>query len=615
MNKWLNPFSALLWCLSTNAIADNESISLPNMTIYNDSITPKIESSMKNELNREDLEVSEMPDLNSVLRNQSSVTLNQGSGQMNTAIILKGAGGAGQGMVTLDGVPLFGNFAGFYSLSHYSLDALDKVTVSSGVGGERHGSRSLGGAIHLQTRKMTEKDTFLHVEGGSYDTVRGAVGSGLTTDAGDFSVVVGRSDVFNGISQAKTGIERDDFGLTHASGNWLKTFERGKLNASLYFVRSDEDIDGPGFAPGRHTISWVDDKRGKLSEETWVSQLQGDYDLANYWNTSLQLGFTQDRQKMVSTLIKPFALTNQLLMADWKNTHRLPLDENTKNQALFAWGVNTQHQQSLGIHSAQTVISPNVRGELNIDSWQLSADGRFDVGDVYGNHQVFSLGINRALTQTVNIFANGGTGYRQPGVSELMHPVFGNKALKGESSAGGEIGFDWKPLPQSGIKVSGYHHNYKQMITLQLDSKTGLIKAANVEEADVWGAEMQARHRWTSILESGLTYTYVNAINPVTHLHVAGRPEQQGTFWSEVKIAQPLKLRMEFTMHGNYWFDAANMAKANTAPRVNALLEYQLIPKTILYLRGENITDNRTSELNDMGFNGAAVYAGFRTGF
>ena len=171
MNKRLNPFSVLLLCLSTNVLADNEAVSLPNMTIYNDSITPKIESSMKNELNREDLDVSEMPDLNNVLRNQSSVTLNQGSGQMTTAIILKGAGGAGQGMVTLDGVPLFGNFAGFYSLSHYSLDALDKVTVSSGAGGERHGSRSLGGAIHLQTRKMTDKDSFLHVEGGSYDTV------------------------------------------------------------------------------------------------------------------------------------------------------------------------------------------------------------------------------------------------------------------------------------------------------------------------------------------------------------------------------------------------------------------------------------------------------------
>ncbi len=607
---------SLLSSLSTSVIADNDIIPLPQMTVYIDSITPKlVDSPMKNELERDDLQTSEMPDLNNILRNQSGITLNQGSGQMTSAIVLRGAGGGGQGLVTLDGVPLFGNFAGFFSLSHYSPDALDKVTVTRGSGGEQNGSRTLGGAIHLQTRKMTEKDTFLHVEGGSYDTVRGTTGSGVTTDVGDFSVVVGRSDIFNGISQAQSGSERDDFGLTHASGNWLKSFEHGKLNASLYFVRSDEDIDGPGFLPTRRTMSWVDDKRGKLSDETWVAQLHGDYNLTNYWNSSLQVGFTQDRQKMVTTLIKPFSLTNQLLMLDWKNNHHLSLDENSKNQASFIWGINTQHQETLNVQSAQTVISPNVHGGLVIDDWQLNADGRFDYADVYGNHQVFSLGVNRTLTQNINLFANGGTGYRQPGVSELMNPVFGNKALKGESSTGGEVGFIWKPLSQSEIKVSGYHQNYHQMITLQLDSTTGVIKAANIEKADVWGAEVQARHRWTSSLESGLTYGYMNAMNPITHLHVSSRPEQQGTFWSEMKILQPLKFRMEFTIHGDYWFDAANTAKANTAPRINALLEYQLMPKTALYLRGENITGNRTIEVNDMGFNGAAVYAGFRTGF
>lgn len=61
---------------------------------------------------------------------------------------------------------------------------------------------------------------------------------------------------------------------------------------------------------------------------------------------------------------------------------------------------------------------------------------RFDLNDIYGNHQVFSLGVNRLLSQTVNVWAKGGTGYRQPGVSELMHPIYGNKTLQGESKSG-----------------------------------------------------------------------------------------------------------------------------------------------------------------------------------
>jgi len=34
-----------------------------------------------------------------------------------------------------------------------------------------------------------------------------------------------------------------------------------------------------------------------------------------------------------------------------------------------------------------------------------------------------------------------------------------------------------------------------------------------------------------------------------------------------------------------------------------------------VYLRGENITDERTPELNDFNFNGAAFYLGLHTGF
>jgi len=609
--------TGFLACLSTAAIAGSDKVSLSPMTVYDDRVDPELieQPRMSNQLNRDALQTTGMPDLNGVLRNQTGLMLTQGSGQMMTAISLRGAGSGGQGMVTLDGVPLFANFAGFYSLSHYALDALDRVTVTRGPGGERHGSRTLGGAIHLQTRQLQKTDSFLHLEGGSYDTVRGATGAGLTTEAGDFSAIVGRSDVFNGISQARNGSERDDFGMTHASGNWSKEFSRGGLNASLYFVRSDEDIDGPGLVLPRRTLGWVDDKRGRFSDETWVAQLRGQYDLASYWKSSLQLGFTQDRQKMVTTAIRPFTLTSQLFMLDWSNSHRLPLSANNKNQALLVWGINTQHQHALNFPATQTVVSPNLRGELSMGAWQWSADARSDHGDSYGDHHVFSLGMNRALPQNMSVWANGGTGYRQPGVSELMHPVFGNKTLQGEHNAGGEIGWRWRPAPESEVKVSGYYQNYRQMIIMQLDAGTGVSRAGNIQEVDVLGAEMQSRHRWNSVWESGLNYSYMTTQNPATQLRVPGRPEHQSVFWNEVQLLQPLKLRLELTVRSGYWFDVANTLRARSAARVNALLKYQLSSKTDVYLRGENITDERTPELNDFNFNGAAFYLGLRTGF
>ncbi len=82
----------------------------------------------------------------------------------------------------------------FFSLGQYPIDALENVTVTKGMGGDKHGSRTLGGSFHLQTRRLKDDERFLHLEGGSYDTLRETAGTGLATKLGDFSVVVGRSE-------------------------------------------------------------------------------------------------------------------------------------------------------------------------------------------------------------------------------------------------------------------------------------------------------------------------------------------------------------------------------------------------------------------------------------
>jgi hypothetical protein len=113
-------------------------------------------------------------------------------------------------------------------------DELDRVTVSRSFDGNFSSSRTLGGAIHLKTRQLQENDNFLHFEGGSYDTLRESVGAGFISELGNFSAIVGRSDVFNGISEAKISTERDEFEMNHASGNWSKNFNNGKTFLPFY---------------------------------------------------------------------------------------------------------------------------------------------------------------------------------------------------------------------------------------------------------------------------------------------------------------------------------------------------------------------------------------------
>jgi len=609
-------FTVFLSSLSILATAEDNSFILESMAVHDDQNYPEliIPPRLVNKIDTESLLAIEMPNLNGVLRNQSGLMLNQGSSQMPSSISIRGANG-GLGLITLDGVPLFSNFAGHYSLIHYPLDVLAQVSITRGPGGERHGSRTLGGAIHLQSQHLLGKDSFLRLEGGSYDTFRTTVGSGFTSMAGDFSAVAGHTHVYNGINQAQTGSERDNFSMTHISANWAKEFEQGNLDASLYFVRTKEDIDGPGLVFPRATIGWADDTQGAFTNETWVAQIKGHYALAPHWNSSLQLGFTQDLQKTKTTLIPEFSVTNQLFMVDFKNSHRFTLGADNQNQTLMVWGVNTQHQQVVNSTVSNTIISPYIRGELLIDAWQWSGDVRFDFAKEHGNQQVFTLGVNRILPHHFRLLANIGTGYREPAMSELMNPFFGNKELKGEHNMGGEIGLHWHPQPESEIKVNGYYQHYRQLILLMFDSQAGQNQSGNVPKVDLWGAELQAQHRWATALKTGLNYTYTDATDALTNLRVPTLAEHQLVFWNEIQLLKPLSFRIELTAHTGYWYDIPNKLRAHTAKRVNALLKYQITPKANIYLRGENITDDQTPELYDFSYNGAGVYLGFRAGF
>jgi vitamin B12 transporter len=244
--KGLFSVALILGFIPVNLYAES-AVELPPMLITSEF--SNVTSNISN-YNDEDLKRMELSDLNGILRQESSVTVSQGSSQMTSNLSLRGAGG--QGMMTIDGVPIFSDFVGVYSLQRHALDSFDSLTVTRGFSGAQQASRTLGGSIHLKTRKAITP--FLHLEGGSYDSLRESMGGGLQSEWGNFSGVVGRSDIFSGVSEANTGVERDKFGATHASGNWEKVLENGKLSGSLYFVRSDQAIDNAGLLPDGKTL-------------------------------------------------------------------------------------------------------------------------------------------------------------------------------------------------------------------------------------------------------------------------------------------------------------------------------------------------------------------------
>ena len=474
----------------------------------------------------------------------------------------------------------------------------------------------------VTSRDLHPGKRFLHTEGGSYGTLRNHLGGGFSNILGHWTLVAGRTDIFEGISQAgpQTGAtERDNFHMNNALLHWNRDFDRGYLDSSVYFMNAQEQSDGPGMLPNRK-VDWQDDPNGWVNHENWVAQLHGSYQVTDKWQSTFRLGFTQNQEtgRVGTVPVRSSAdLTSQLWLGHWENSHPFQLDSNMSHQLKLVWGVDAQQQHANSPENryhlnawTTTVVSPLARLELEWGNWLANSEVRIDHYDEFGDHAVFNLGGGWRFHPGMLLWLKGGTGYRAPAVNERLHPLFGNPTIQPERNSGGEIGWRWQPSSSSEISVAAYLQHYANLIVLQRDPQVGISKTGNYPVARVWSTELQANHAWNDAWRSGLNYTFMEATNPENGLQVAMRPKHQGLFWNEWRLWEPLKMRLELTFRDGYWTDPNNTTRLSSAPRLNAQLNYQATANLRLYVRGENLNDERTPDIQNFNFIGASVYAG-----
>ena len=603
--------------LSSNPVFATEETVLPPMQVkpsdYNVSL------GQTSRFNREDLEATGSSDWNQVLRNLAGVDLTQSNASTTSGLSFRGAGG-GLGVVNLDGVPLFNSSTSFFPLSHFPLDFFESAELRRGLVDTNETSRTLGGSLRLSSRQLNPHHGFWHSEAGSYATVRNNLGLAAANQAGNFTVMGGRSDVFEGVSQAvPVNAERDSFHMNNGLLRWDKDFDNGAVDASVYFVNTRESVDGPGFLPtGR--LGWKDDPNGLILQNTWVAQTRGHYALNSKWDSALRLGYTQDSQVGQTGNIFghaiPIDLTNQLWIAHWENSHQIKFDQQTKN-IIMVWGIDTQHQQGISqlnsvsqLDRSNTIVSPIYRAEFNTKDWSGNVVLRHDFDARYGDHTIFTVGASWQISKKMALWGKAGNGYRSPAVNELLHSLFGSLTLRPETSRGGEVGWRWQPSKLDELSLSGYVQEYNNLIVMEQNPYTGSMGSINHKNAEVLGAELSIKHTWNTKWQSEFSYGYMSARDPVVHKQIGYRPEHQGQFATIWQISQPLKLRVGLSFRDSYWIDSVNSLRIAPAPRLNANLDYQIHSRFRVYLRGENLNNERVPDLYGFNYVGASVYGG-----
>jgi outer membrane cobalamin receptor len=102
----------------------------------------------------------------------------------------------------------------------------------------------------------------------------------------------------------------------------------------------------------------------------------------------------------------------------------------------------------------------------------------------------------------------------------------------------------------------------------------------------------------------------MEARDPQTDKKTAYRAPHQAQVWTEWHAMEPVSLRVDMTFRSDFWVDPDNTVRLDSAPRLNASINYQVTPKLRLNLRGENINNQLTPDFYGFNYVGAAVYGG-----
>jgi outer membrane cobalamin receptor len=383
---------------------------LPDITVTAPK-QPLIEHiSNTQQLNEDDIAAAHERSIADVIQGLPGVGASKtaGFGQPGS-LFMRGSGG--QGLVSLDDIPVILTVPGLLNLDTLPAEAVKSVEIERGPGAAYQPFQSLGGAIRLKTQDREDTGGRLSIEGGSFGILRETLQGGLKGDSGRLTATLSRADAFDGINLAnqKQNPEREP---THYTQGILKfsTEVNNRLNwqGSLLYRNSGADIDTFGI-DRNGIVALQDDNNSHAHEENWLTQTKLDYQVNNKWDSQLQLGYGV-RQGPITVNVPDASIAGMELDAQyiWENGLETGLSYS------FSDNVNLTNQKDLPYRPAHIgrVWGQKKLAQLPMTLWAEAIVRNSTFNDVDNRLPVnrsilFNAAIRYAVSQRLELYLRG----------------------------------------------------------------------------------------------------------------------------------------------------------------------------------------------------------------
>ena len=476
-------------------------------------------------ITREEIEANQWNYVLEAVRMAPGVSVVQsGSAGKVTSLFLRGAGSA-QVLVLMDGVPINNPYFGGLNFEDLTTDNVERIEVLRGPQSPLYGSDSIGGVIHIITRKGSGKTRLqTSFEGGSFDTFRERVSIMGEQGPFDYSVSFARQD-----SQGQ--FDNDEFAenIFSARGGY-RWSESTHLAFSANLFDSNTGIPfHTVFDPVRFVLAIEPSPLQEQESNLGIFSGSVKHAGGRYLNLTTQLSFTrrtfsfEDPGSFFAASTNDsgvFQLTAQNDMA-WNDNNTLTAGYEYEHQ-------NIDAQDTLnGAYPLSSVDDHAVflQNKYEDARWIATAGFRYDHYNTFGDTFNPRVSFAWKFRQNAKARASYGEGFRAPSAGDLGLPFYGNPDLKPEKSRSWEVGFDSAWQDAFSLSASWFHNDYEDLITF--DPNT--LIAGNVAEARAQGFEIYggwSRNGWNV----AVAYTYLDTEDLTTGLPLYRRPEHSGSF-------------------------------------------------------------------------------------
>jgi vitamin B12 transporter len=615
------------------AVEMSEAATLPEVVVSSssrdagqeqgDSFSPYSEQPGAEHFAEQDLAIAHERSVDEVLRGHQGIGVMKGGASGLGLLQVRGVGG--QGLVLLDGMPVPDTLPGVLNLNALLPEAQESIRINRGFGYASRTFSALGGSVYLTSRSARDNSADLRVEGGTFGFLKETLRGNLAGERARLAVTVNRTDTFDGAYHAQksnNNPERDPYHANHVLAKaGVDLSDRLIWEGSMLYRDSWNDWDGYGIRNG--VVAMADEDDSFLDEETWIVQNSLKAYMNDDWTTRLQVGYTHNQNRAWTTGVNS-GYTTDLYLARWENEQRLWHGQD-KGALHLIWGAEGRHEWA----EAPTLAGGSPFSEsrnqqagfldarFSYGKFNGDAGVRYESYDRFQSHALVHAALAWQVLDTLKLRANGGNGFRIPSYAERFFPLLGNPNLKPERGAGGDLGVEWQALSNLKLNLTGFYTRYDNLIVISWAPMPspqipciGLC-TSNVENASIAGMEAGAELELNPQWRGGAAYTYNDSRNLDTGLRLPFQATNVVRVWGEWRLSDlPLTLWAEGIYRSLAQNDLGNTLDVDDAFRLNLHANYQVNAKLNLYVRGENLTNDKTPDVFSFDHTGAAVYGG-----